>query len=381
MARRRVRSRVGLSARGSNGNQERTLFPVEDGLPAQEAPALDLDAIPTLDMALTAAHRQEYERDGVYVVLGDALEQYDCWPAPVAISVDGPYGVSGFPGDPPTPEGLAVWYEPHVRKWSEKATPLTTLWFWNTEVGWANVHPVLARYGWTYRGASVWDKGIGHIAGNVNTAVIRRLPVVTELCVHYIKEANFELKGRSLSMKEWLRHEWVRSGIPLNKTNEVCGVVNAATRKYFTQCHLWYYPPVEHFVKLVEYANRHGKPQGKPYFSIDGHTPMTAEQWQRMRAKFQCEHGITNVWQEPAVRGEERVKNGSRAVHYNQKPLRLVELTVRLCTDPGDVVWEPFGGLCTTAVACHRLKRQCYSAEIDPDFFKLAVSRLAHYDR
>jgi len=47
----------------------------------------------------------------------------------------------------------------------------------------------------------------------------------------------------------------------------------------------------------------------------------------------------------------------------------------------GDVVWEPFGGLCTTAVACHRLERRCYSAEVDPDFYTLAVSRLAHYDR
>jgi site-specific DNA-methyltransferase (adenine-specific) len=182
-------------------------------------------------------------------------------------------------------------------------------------------------------------------------------------------------------MKEWLRYEWVRSGIPLYKTNEACGVINAATRKYFTQCHLWYFPPVDLFVKLVEYANRHGKPEGRPYFSLDGKKPLTGEQWEKMRAKFSCEHGVTNVWREPAVRGDERIKNGSRAIHYNQKPLRLVELTVRLCTDPGDVVWEPFGGLCTTAIGCHRLGRKCYSAEIDPDFYKLAISRLAHYDQ
>jgi hypothetical protein len=306
------------------------------------------------------------------------MAQYDRWPTPVTIVVDGPYGVSGFPGDPPSPELLADWYELHIKKWSEKSTALTTLWFWNTEIGWANVHPVLARYGWTYRGASVWDKGIGHIAGNVNTGVIRRLPVVTELCVHYVKEAKFEVDGQSMPMKEWLRYEWIRSGIPLYKTNEACGVINAATRKYFTQCHLWYYPPVDLFVKLVNYANTHGKLDGRPYFSVDGKASLTAAQWTRMRAKFQCEHGVTNVWQEPPVRGEERIKNGARAVHTNQKPLRLVDLTVRLCTDPGDVVWEPFGGLCTTAIACYRANRKCYSAEIDPVFYKLAVARLAH---
>jgi site-specific DNA-methyltransferase (adenine-specific) len=205
---------------------------------------------------------------------------------------------------------LGGWYEPHVKKWSEKATPLTSLWFWNTEVGWANVHPVLAKYGWTYRGASVWDKGKGHIAGNVDTGAIRRLPVITELCVHYVKEAGFEAAGRSMSMKEWLRHEWVRSGIPLWQANEACGVLSAASRKYLTRCHLWYYPPVEHFVKLVEYANGRGRPEGRPYFSMDGKVPLTGEQWQMMRAKFHCEYGVTNVWQEPAVRGGERLKNG-----------------------------------------------------------------------
>src|SRR5207302_5219568 len=108
--------------------------------------------------------------------------------------------------DPPTPEGLGQWYEPHVAAWSRLATPQTTLWFWNTEVGWANVHPVLAKHGWVYRGASVWDKGVAHIAGNVNTGAIRRVPVVTEVCVHYLREASFPGEGRPLSMKEWLRH-------------------------------------------------------------------------------------------------------------------------------------------------------------------------------
>ncbi|HZT81742.1 MAG TPA: DNA methyltransferase [Gemmataceae bacterium] len=314
------------------------------------------------------------------ITLSDALDLYDQWPSPVAIIADGPYGVAGFPGDPPTPEGLGDWYEPHIKKWSERATPLTTLWFWNIEVGWANVHPVLVKYGWAYRGASVWDKGIAHLAGNINTGMIRRVPAVTELCVHYVKEARLPFNGQLLSMKEWLRREWVRSGLPLSKTNEACGVKNAATRKYFTQCHLWYYPPVDLFVKLVDYANKHGRPEGRPYFSVDGQRPMTGPEWERMRAKFECEHGLTNVWREPAVRGQERIKNGSKAIHSNQKPFRLIELNVRLCTDPGDVVWEPFGGLCTAAVACHRLGRECYAAEIDPAFYKLAISRLAHYD-
>src|SRR5690606_1700911 len=58
------------------------------------------------------------------------------------------------------------------------AQPATTLWFWNTEIGWATVHPLLAEQGWEYVQTIVWDKGIAHIAGNVNGDTIRQFPVV-----------------------------------------------------------------------------------------------------------------------------------------------------------------------------------------------------------
>lgn len=67
-------------------------------------------------------------------------------------------------------------------------------------------------------------------------------------------------------MQEWLRYEWKRTGLPLNKTNEACKVKNAASRKYFTNCHLWYFPPVEAFEKLVIYANTFGDLAGRPFF-------------------------------------------------------------------------------------------------------------------
>lgn len=60
-------------------------------------------------------------------------------------------------------------YEAHVRAWSERATPQTTLWFWNTEIGWATVHPLLVKYGWEYRNCHIWAKCLQHVAGNANT--------------------------------------------------------------------------------------------------------------------------------------------------------------------------------------------------------------------
>lgn len=124
----------------------------------------------------------------LHLFCGDALNLYDGWETPTVIISDGPYGVNGFPGDLVSPAGLDKWYEPHIKKWSDIATPLTTLWFWNTEVGWATVHPMLEKYGWTYISCCVWDKGMSHVAGNTNTKTIRHLPIVTEVCVQYAKK-------------------------------------------------------------------------------------------------------------------------------------------------------------------------------------------------
>ena len=126
---------------------------------------------------------------------------------------------------------------------------------------------------------------------------------------------------------------------------------NAATRKYLTGDHLWYFPPPDVFQRLVDYANANGDPSGRPYFSVDGEDEPAASQWEQLRGKFYCEAGVTNVWQVPAVRGKERVKVQGNAVHPNQKPLALMRRLVKSCSDPGDMVWEPFGGLCTASVA------------------------------
>ena len=60
---------------------------------------------------------------GSRVELGDAMSSYAAWPEPTAIIVDGPYGVGGYPGDPPTASGLAEWYAPHIAEWSRRASP------------------------------------------------------------------------------------------------------------------------------------------------------------------------------------------------------------------------------------------------------------------
>jgi len=317
-----------------------------------------------------------WSNDLISVTQGDSLNHYETWDEPTVIVSDGAYGVLGFEGDTSDHLGLPEWYAPHIAAWSRYATPSTTLWFWNSEIGWAAVHPILEKFGWRYVNANIWNKGKGHIAGNVNTAKIRRFPVVTEVCVQYVLEA----RVNGVELKRWLLGEWKRSGIPVREANSACGVADAATRKYLDQGHLWYFPPPEMFVKMQEYLNSNGDPTGRPYLSLNGKGPGTAEQWKRMRSKFHCPHGFTNVWDRPALHGNERFKTSGdtgRAIHLNQKPLDLISTIIKASSDEMDVVWEPFGGLFSACLAANNTNRRSFGSEIDRTYFHYAVKRLS----
>lgn len=330
------------------------------------------------DLRVVEARRPTAEEvGGVRLEHADALDRYARWAPPTVLIVDGPYGIGNFPGDPPTAEELPAVYEPHLEAWDRYVLPETTLWFWGTELGWATMHTHLHAHGWRHVRTNIWDKGVAHIAGNVNSRTIRGFPVVTEVCVQYVRDVRLQdAADRSLPVREWLRAEWRRAGLPLYLTNQAAGVKNAATRKWFTQDWRWYMPPPEAMVRLAAFATKHGAPTDRPYFSLDGKTALTEEAWSRLRSKWHHTHAITNIWREPAVRGSERLKGGQRVHHNCQKPLRLMDRIIRASSDPGDVVWDPFAGLATAGVACLGSQRRYIGAEVHQRFYDLAVDRL-----
>lgn len=306
---------------------------------------------------------QQAPAERPFVILGDALDHYSTWPRPTVIVSDGAYGVAGFPGDPPTHRGLAAWYAPHIAAWSARALPSTTLWFWGTEIG-ATVHPLLDQHGWEYRTCHVWDKGIAHVAGNANPRTLRKFPVVTEVCVHYVRRVLLDAAGASekLPLKAWLRHEWERSGLPLRETNEACMVKNAATRKYFTRCHLWYYPPAEAFARIAAYANARGRPEGRPYFSIDGNRPLSGEV-----GKLAGEVSLRRRHHQCVARARGA---RSRALQ-NRRSLRAWQ------SEAAPIARSHHPSLVGDAVAAWQSGRRCFSAEIAPEYHAVAAARLA----
>lgn len=315
------------------------------------------------------------------IFYGDVLDFYDEWEKPKIIISDGPYGVNGYEGDAKNHRELLEMYRPHIQKWTERAEMGCTLWFWNTEIGWATVHPLFEEYGWEYRGINVWNKGIGFIAGNVNTKTMSRFPAVSEVCVQYVYPPKFKFEDKYVAEKEWLRLEWQRTGLPFSKTNEACGVKAAATRKYFTKDNLWYSPPASTMEKLVEYANKYGKKETSPYFTTENGEVITEKIWEEIHPRFQLPIGWTNVWNVSQLSGKERIKvsGKNKSLHYNQKPLELMDLIIKSSSKSGEILWEPFGGLVSASISAKRNNIESYAAEINKDIYLAAKNRLESY--
>ena len=64
-------------------------------------------------------------------------------------------------------------------------------------------------------------------------------------------------------------------------------------------------------------------------------------------------------------------------VHPFQKPLTLMERLIRIYTNEGDTIFDPFMGSGTTGVACMNLNRNFIGCETNEEYFKIAKERIA----
>jgi modification methylase len=81
-------------------------------------------------------------------------------------------------------------------------------------------------------------------------------------------------------------------------------------------------------------------------------------------------------WVIPICGGKERLKlNGTKA-HPTQKPEALLYRILLACTNPGDVVLDPFFGTGTTGAVAKRLQRHWIGCERDATYCKVAEERI-----
>jgi DNA modification methylase len=72
-----------------------------------------------------------------------------------------------------------------------------------------------------------------------------------------------------------------------------------------------------------------------------------------------------DVWEFPRVTGNSKQR---RPYHPTQLNEGLVERAIKLSTEEGDVVCDPFGGTGTTLRVCKRINRVCHLIELDTGY-------------
>jgi DNA modification methylase len=148
------------------------------------------------------------------------------------------------------------------------------------------------------------------------------------------------------------------------------------------------------FVKdAVEYCFQFTKSPNWQFFPEQCLEPARWDAKDRERRK-RLAHNYLRV-DEPSGQGRKRVQAGpdlvrpSTLLHFEPEfspnptlhparfPLPLPTFFIKLLTKPGDLVFDPFAGTCTTAVAAEKLGRRWLATEIDKRYADVLVQRLA----
>ncbi len=77
---------------------------------------------------------------------------------------------------------------------------------------------------------------------------------------------------------------------------------------------------------------------------------------------------LTNYWRITT-------ENTQTSEHRAAFPMELPMRAIRLMSDEGDLIFDPFGGIGTTLLAAEKAKRICYIVELDPVYCSFIIER------
>ena len=84
----------------------------------------------------------------------------------------------------------------------------------------------------------------------------------------------------------------------------------------------------------------------------------------------------TDVWRIPKVTSGANRSSKERTAHPSQFPTAVIERIVLGCSNPGDVILDPFVGSGTVADVCLRTGRACIGIDIERKYLDMAANRL-----
>lgn len=244
-------------------------------------------------------------------------------------------------------------------------------WFCDEKVA-AYCQVVLDRH-FSLLNALVWRKPSTLALKSINQ--LRSFAPVTERCLFYEMAASPGKPATGLeelhsnpdcfaSIKQYMRAEREKlkkaKGFATTKEvdeyiNELTGTRSVVSHHYFADSQYMF--PTEELYKKLQ----------------------TSGFWQREYEDLRREYeDLRRVWNasDKAVEVLEFALAPTPYIHPTQKPLPLVSFLLERSSKAGHLVFDPFSGSGTTAIACHNLGLDFICVERDPDYHAASVERL-----
>lgn len=274
--------------------------------------------------------------------------------------------------------------------------PNGVLYFWHNDIGQVAelLEAIKRETSLALESFCIWDKGPGYRAQtwknrdpNGKTA-LRSWFNICEYCLHFFnapKDADGAWKHTGLErinsnpacykpIKDWYAAEKERLGLT---ERDIAAAYTAATgRKPYMLRHYFKETQFEIPTQATWEAVYMPLGFGASYEEFRASYEELRTSYEELRASYEelrnthnvdAEH--CNIWHVPPLASTGRL-------HTCQKPTQILERLIRVSSNEGGIVLDPFMGSGSTAVAAMHMGRHYIGFERDPDYYRIAMERI-----
>ena len=205
--------------------------------------------------------------------------------------------------------------------------------------------PHLLNFGFDLRQQIILNKGIKSVAGRA-TKNYKMFPNVTESIL-------FLTKKNIIFSREFLKEQQRKHHLSAKYINEALGVKSNGGG-------MWSIYTGKNVCEQFPTKELWEKLQNILQFNLD---------YSKIAQTYNPELGITDVWNDIDFYSEKRY-------HPTQKPIKLIERLIKVSSNAGDRVLDPFAGSGSTYIASINLKRIPTVIEINKEYINIIERRL-----
>ena len=156
------------------------------------------------------------------------------------------------------------------------------------------------------------------------------------------------------------------------------------TNFYFMQEIIWYYKAGVSTKKYFSPRNEkylwYVKNPDKYTFNLDSiRDPNIKYPNQKKNGKLRCNplgKNPTNVWEIPKITSGKNRSSKERVNHPAQFPLAILDRIIKSCSNVGDLIFDPFIGSGSIAIAGIVNNRRVVGCELNTDYLDIAINRI-----